>query len=74
VLGSICCFRSSNFFVVVVTNWAAPGNGTYMLRIVMSYRWISFPLMNMKCPTLSLLSSFVLDFILSEIKIAAPTS
>jgi hypothetical protein len=45
--------------------------GAQMLRIEASF-WCVFPLMNMKCPYLSYLITFVLNSILLTIRMASP--
>ena len=58
---------------VCLMYWGAPMLGTYLFTVVTSFSWID-PLVIMWCPTLSLITVFVLKSILCDMSIATPTS
>ena len=51
--------------------WGAPMLGAYIFIIIMSSSWID-PLIIMPCPSLSLVTLFILKSILSDTSIATP--
>lgn len=68
VLWPICCFWSYSAFFYEM--WC-PHAWCMFFRIILSFWWI-FPLMSMKCPFLSLLTSCDLKSILWESRLAMP--
>ena len=51
--------------------WGGPILGAYIFTFVISFSWID-PLMIMLCPSLSLVTVFILNYILSDMSIATP--
>lgn len=68
VFMSICIFKSNG---VSFIESGVLVFGPHMLRMVIPCCW-SFTLMSVKCPSFSLLTSFGLNSILSDIRMAIP--
>ena len=61
----------SSFIAVSLTYRVAPMLNTYILIIVIYFSWID-PLIIIYCPSLSLVTFFILKSILSDMSIATP--